>query len=104
MPGSCTGPRSGSSARSTPRRTTTWPANRSTWPAVAGAARTTCSRSSTAETPGWLDDLGPPLVTDETRYRRGIIYGLAAYALWGAVPLFWPLVSRAGALELLAHR
>jgi len=43
-------------------------------------------------------------VTDETRYRRGIIYGLAAYALWGAVPLFWPLVSRAGALELLAHR
>ena len=31
-------------------------------------------------------------------------YGLAAYALWGAVPLFWPLVSRASALELLAHR
>jgi chloramphenicol-sensitive protein RarD len=43
-------------------------------------------------------------VTDETRQRRGIIYGLAAYALWGAVPLFWPLVARAGALELLAHR
>ena len=43
-------------------------------------------------------------LTDETRYRRGIVYGLAAYALWGAVPLFWPLVKRAGALELLAHR
>jgi len=27
-----------------------------------------------------------------------------AYGLWGAVPLFWPLVKRAGALELLAHR
>jgi chloramphenicol-sensitive protein RarD len=38
------------------------------------------------------------------RHRRGIAYGLAAYALWGAVPLFWPLVSRASALELLAHR
>ena len=36
--------------------------------------------------------------------RRGIGYGLAAYTLWGAVPLFWPLVARASALELLAHR
>ena len=36
--------------------------------------------------------------------RRGIGYGLAAYGLWGAVPLFWPLVSRAGSLEILAHR
>ena len=43
-------------------------------------------------------------MSDETRYRRGIVYGLAAYALWGAVPLFWPLVKRAGALEILAHR
>jgi len=43
-------------------------------------------------------------LSDETRYRRGIVYGLAAYALWGAVPLFWPLVKRAGALEILAHR
>jgi chloramphenicol-sensitive protein RarD len=43
-------------------------------------------------------------MTDEGRHRRGIGYGLAAYALWGAVPLFWPLVSRASALELLAHR
>ncbi len=40
----------------------------------------------------------------EHRRRRGVAYGLAAYGLWGAVPLFWPLVSRAGALELLAHR
>ena len=40
--------------------------------------------------------------TDRT--RRGVVYGLAAYGLWGAVPLFWPLVGRASALELLAHR
>ena len=33
-----------------------------------------------------------------------MLYGLAAYGLWGLVPLFWPLVSRASALELLAHR
>ena len=32
------------------------------------------------------------------------MYGLAAYGLWGAVPIFWPLVARAGALEILANR
>jgi chloramphenicol-sensitive protein RarD len=36
--------------------------------------------------------------------RRGIGYGIAAYGLWGAVPIFWPLVKPAGALEILAHR
>jgi chloramphenicol-sensitive protein RarD len=39
-----------------------------------------------------------------TESRRGIAYGLAAYTLWGAVPLFWPLVAESSALELLAHR
>jgi len=43
-------------------------------------------------------------VTEQDRERRGIGYGLAAYGLWGAVPLFWPLVARAGSVELLAHR
>jgi chloramphenicol-sensitive protein RarD len=38
------------------------------------------------------------------RTRRGILYGIGAYTRWGAVPLFWPLVSRASAPELLAHR
>ncbi|HET9873000.1 MAG TPA: EamA family transporter RarD [Propionibacteriaceae bacterium] len=40
----------------------------------------------------------------EGRSRYGIGYGLAAYSLWGLVPLFWPLVNRSGAVELLAHR
>ena len=43
-------------------------------------------------------------MTERDRQRRGIGYGLGAYGLWGAVPLFWPLVARAGSLELLAHR
>lgn len=43
-------------------------------------------------------------MTERDRERRGIGYGLAAYGLWGVVPLFWPLVARAGSLELLAHR
>ncbi|HYP43914.1 MAG TPA: EamA family transporter RarD [Propionibacteriaceae bacterium] len=41
---------------------------------------------------------------EEARGRRGVVYGLAAYGLWGIVPLFWPLVARASALELLAQR
>lgn len=40
----------------------------------------------------------------DSRLRRGTFYGLGAYALWGLFPAFWPLVARADALELLAHR
>lgn len=43
-------------------------------------------------------------MSERERESRGVGYGLAAYGLWGVVPLFWPLVRRAGALELLAHR
>lgn len=39
-----------------------------------------------------------------TREREGLLSGLGAFLLWGLVPLFWPLVGRAGALEILAHR
>ena len=38
------------------------------------------------------------------RTQRGILYGIGAYTLWGVVPLFWPLLARAGALEILAQR
>ncbi|HEX8507945.1 MAG TPA: EamA family transporter RarD [Propionibacteriaceae bacterium] len=47
---------------------------------------------------------GATPTAEQTRSRRGIVYGLAAYGLWGIVPLFWPLVARATALELLAQR
>ncbi|GAA2097240.1 EamA family transporter RarD [Microlunatus panaciterrae] len=40
----------------------------------------------------------------DPRVRRGVLYGLGAYGIWGLVPLFWPLVKRAGALEILANR
>jgi chloramphenicol-sensitive protein RarD len=36
--------------------------------------------------------------------RRGLLYGLAAYSLWGLFPLYWPLLEPAGAGEILAHR
>ncbi|MGW1952309.1 EamA family transporter RarD [Streptomyces sp. NPDC001920] len=36
--------------------------------------------------------------------RAGLLNGIAAYGMWGLVPLFWPLLKPAGAIEILAHR
>ncbi|WP_371781356.1 EamA family transporter RarD [Streptosporangium subroseum] len=36
--------------------------------------------------------------------RRGVLYGIAAYSMWGLFPLYWPLLKPSGALEILAHR
>ncbi|MFE6493866.1 EamA family transporter RarD [Streptomyces sp. NPDC057748] len=36
--------------------------------------------------------------------RAGLMSGIGAYGLWGLVPLFWPLLKPAGAIEILAHR
>jgi chloramphenicol-sensitive protein RarD len=36
--------------------------------------------------------------------RAGVLFGLAAYGLWGVFPLFFPLLRPAGAGEILAHR
>ena len=33
-----------------------------------------------------------------------MLLGVAAYSLWGAFPLYWPLLEPAGAVEILAHR
>lgn len=39
-----------------------------------------------------------------TEHRRGLIFGICAYGLWGLFPLYWPLLRPAGAVEILAHR
>ncbi len=36
--------------------------------------------------------------------KRGVLFGLAAYLIWGAFPLFFPLLQPASAGEILAHR
>ncbi|WP_406862483.1 EamA family transporter RarD [Streptomyces sp. HUAS MG47] len=40
----------------------------------------------------------------ENEGRAGLLYGIGAYGMWGLVPLFWPLLKPAGAIEILAHR
>jgi len=36
--------------------------------------------------------------------RTGVLLGLAAYGLWGAFPLYFPLLEPAGGVEIVAHR
>lgn len=42
--------------------------------------------------------------TPRSESSTGVLAALVAYFLWGIVPLYWPLVKPAGAVELLAHR
>ena len=43
---------------------------------------------------------------DEARreHRRGLAAGFTAYLLWGAMPLYFPLLEPAAPLEIIAHR
>ncbi|HEX8065610.1 MAG TPA: EamA family transporter RarD [Thermoleophilaceae bacterium] len=36
--------------------------------------------------------------------RRGVLYGIAAYTMWGLFPLYFPLLEPAGPVEILSHR
>jgi chloramphenicol-sensitive protein RarD len=42
----------------------------------------------------------PPASID----RTGALLGVTAYVLWGAMPLFFPLLQPAGPIEIIAHR
>jgi chloramphenicol-sensitive protein RarD len=39
-----------------------------------------------------------------SRHRAGMLAGVGAYLLWGILPLYWPLLKPAGAIEIIAHR
>lgn len=46
-----------------------------------------------------------PAPNDAEKERtRGTLYALVAYGSWGVVPLFWKLLDRMGAAEILAYR
>jgi chloramphenicol-sensitive protein RarD len=36
--------------------------------------------------------------------KKGILYGIGAYALWGFFPIYWKLLHQVPALQLLGHR
>ncbi|WP_049564690.1 EamA family transporter RarD [Streptomyces sp. SBT349] len=39
-----------------------------------------------------------------TASRAGLVYGFAAFGMWGLIPLYWDLLASTGASEVLAHR
>jgi chloramphenicol-sensitive protein RarD len=43
-------------------------------------------------------------MTGADERREGLVYGSAAYVLWGAFPLYFPLLEPAGTIEILAMR
>jgi chloramphenicol-sensitive protein RarD len=43
-------------------------------------------------------------VRAEPNDRRGLVYGFSAYLLWGAFPLYFPLLEPAGTIEILGLR
>jgi chloramphenicol-sensitive protein RarD len=48
---------------------------------------------------------GGSVTTQQRReHRGGLAYGVAAFGLWGLMPLYFKAVERAGPLEVLAHR
>jgi len=45
-----------------------------------------------------------PATPGPTSRDGGLLYGVAAYGLWGVFPVFFSLLAPAGAPEILAHR
>ncbi len=39
-----------------------------------------------------------------SEHRRGLLFGIGAYGLWGLFPLYWPLLEPASAPEIMGHR
>ena len=42
--------------------------------------------------------------TVQSRTRQGVVYGIAAYGLWGLIPLYFKAVTQVAPAEVLAHR
>lgn len=78
-------------------------------PDAAGPAAATTPASSpdphaatTARTA--LPDAGRAAGATAPSSRGGLAAGITAYALWGVLPLYFPLLAPAGAAEIIAHR
>lgn len=42
--------------------------------------------------------------TENSQRKTGILYGAAAYIMWGILPLYWKMVGEVPSGEILAHR
>lgn len=47
--------------------------------------------------------LAPPAERD-SQWRAGLAYGIAAYALWGVMPIYFRQIASVASLDIVAHR
>lgn len=40
----------------------------------------------------------------DTRARHGLVFGIAAYGLWGILPVYFKAIDEVGAIDIVAHR
>ena len=40
----------------------------------------------------------------ESNFKQGVIYSLAAYLLWGVLPIYWKTLGNVQAFEILSNR
>ncbi|MBQ9473212.1 MAG: EamA family transporter RarD [Bacteroidales bacterium] len=40
----------------------------------------------------------------QPNYRKGLVYGILSYSIWGLFPLYWHLLRHVDSLEILANR
>ncbi|MCY7279905.1 MAG: EamA family transporter RarD [Sphingomonas bacterium] len=45
-----------------------------------------------------------PPAEHDSRWRAGLVYGIAAYALWGVMPIYFRQISSVASLDIVAHR
>lgn len=48
--------------------------------------------------------MSKPSASDHPEEGTGILYALAAYGIWGFVPLYWRLLADVGPFEITVHR
>ncbi|WP_454777817.1 EamA family transporter RarD [Georgenia muralis] len=74
-----------------------------TEPGAGAPAAAAAGTDTGAGAPGGTDP-GPGGRTSDATPTRGLPYGLGAYLMWGAFPLYFRLLEEAGAVEIVAHR
>ena len=51
-----------------------------------------------------MNEPGPNPVPRDSQWRAGLAYGLAAYALWGVMPIYFKQIASVASLDIVAHR
>lgn len=41
-------------------------------------------------------------MNSNTEFKKGILYALGAYVVWGILPIYWKLIGGVSAFEILA--